>query len=254
LFNKKTGLNFSDFEEHLVDWKEPRREKINWTPLKSSEELIAESPISHNDDLYPLTGARVKKKKNIVTPRTHEVIKDFLSDETTFSTFSPPGFYDTQAPRPTLLSLLKELKGGEVSKTTNVSLGDTVLHEVRLDFTTEDGSKNHSLYFGGIDLKELPILSMEDHNKGLKMPMGLSNHSFYESYDQCITNPTVKNPYYGLVLSDSDVWFDSHSLGIDGPVLFWDKENESILHVMILSFERHAFVGHYTFEIDKSKL
>lgn len=254
LFNKKTGLDFADFEEHLVDWKEPRREKVSWSVLKVSEQEIANAPVSLNNELYPLTGARVKKEKNIVAPRNHNVINDFLSDETKYSTFSPPGFYDTHAPRPTLLSLLKVLEGGAVSQIQHQTLTDTVLHEVRIDLSTDDSSKKHSIYFGGIDLRQLPVLTLQDHNKGLKMPMGLSNHSFYETYDKCLSNPTIENPYYGLVLNDQDVWFDSHSLGIDGPIMFWDAEDESILHVMILSFERHSFVGHYTFEVDKDKL
>lgn len=75
--------------------------------------------------------------------------------------------------------------------------------------------------------------------------MGIANPSFYEKYAVANANEVSKNPYFGLILDIDGQWIDSHFFGIDGPLFFWDIENPKILHVFILSFERHAYVGHY---------
>ena len=63
------------------------------------------------------------------------------------------------------------------------------------------------------------------------------------------TNHSKENPYYGLLINEDENFIDSHWLGIDGQLLHWDKKKKDMLHVWILSFERHAFVGHYTLQL-----
>jgi len=46
-------------------------------------------------------------------------------------------------------------------------------------------------------------------------------------------------------LDDEGKWLDSHEIGIDGPLLHLSEDGET-LHVWLLSFERHALVGHYS--------
>jgi len=45
-------------------------------------------------------------------------------------------------------------------------------------------------------------------------------------------------------------FLDSHFVGIDGPLIHKDSKNQNILHVWLLSYERHALVGHYTIKLD----
>jgi len=42
---------------------------------------------------------------------------------------------------------------------------------------------------------------------------------------------------------------DSHYVGIDGPLLHWDKNDPTKLHVWVLSFERHALIAHYVLDL-----
>lgn len=84
--------------------------------------------------------------------------------------------------------------------------------------------------------------------------MGIANHSFYEPYQLAISSTYDKNPYYGFILGNGGKWLDSHYIGIDGPLLHWDDKEENVLHLWLLSFERHAFVGHYKLYLNDSKL
>ncbi len=249
LFEDETGLKWTDYQDGMVDWKEPERKFINFDVLRSRMAEMETGVKNLNDQYYPLTGARVKKEKNIIHPRNHQKIQDFLSDETVYATFSPPGFYNTKDPRKTFLSLLNRFNGGAIFQVENNNASsDSTLIEIELRFSNPDGSKKHRIVFGGIDLALIPTLSMQNHNGGFKMPMGIANHAFYETYERCLDNQVLRNPYYALVVDDKDLWLDSHSLGIDGPLIFWDEEYPGLLHVMILSFERHSFVGHFTFQ------
>ena len=80
--------------------------------------------------------------------------------------------------------------------------------------------------------------------------MGIGNHPFYEDYasheDQC----SLTNPNFGLLLDENGKWLDSHSIGIDGPLLHLDKDDPTKLHVWILSFERHALIAHYVLNLE----
>jgi len=80
--------------------------------------------------------------------------------------------------------------------------------------------------------------------------MGIGNHSFYESYSEHLSYKTKESPYYAILTDDDDHWLDSHKIGIDGPVLHFTDEDRTTLHVWLLSFERHALVGHYEIRID----
>ena len=250
LFNANTGLNFDDYSEHLIDWKDPEADFVNFDLIRDQKEEVAIDYEVYNDQYYPLTGARVKKEKNIVVPKGHETINDFLTDSTLYSTFTPPGFYNTLTPRVTELGRLitiKDITLSEIAVPTVDTNAD--FHEVKVTFTDLEEARTTVWTLGGLDLKNLPILTLEDHNKGYKMPMGIANHPFYEKYDKAVNNPIQNNPYYSLLTDEKGNFLDSHKIGVDGPIIFWDAEEEGLLRIMFLSFERHSFVGHYGIRI-----
>ena len=86
-------------------------------------------------------------------------------------------------------------------------------------------------------------------NEGIKKPMGIGNHGFYEHVDYASTHSSSESPYYGFILDEEGKWVDSHFFGVDGPILHLDENDENLLHFWLLSFERHAMVAHLTFPI-----
>jgi hypothetical protein len=83
------------------------------------------------------------------------------------------------------------------------------------------------------------------------MPMGISNHSFYNSYSDLLKYSSKQEPYFAFLLDKDGNWLDSHDVGIDGPLFWLDEKDPTKLHLMILSFERHSFVGHYIIDLPK---
>ena len=173
-------------------------------------------------------------------------INDFLTDSTEFATFSPPGYYTRADPRHTQLSKLYEpVKVVERKTITNK---DTFM-ELDIYFRQRDSSTITRLVIGGFNLKNIPSKSVADVNDGWQMPMGIADHTFYETYADARKNATKNSPFYAFLLTANGDWLDSHKVGIDGPLLHFDIADPHKLHVWILSFERHAFVGHYVLSI-----
>ena len=100
-----------------------------------------------------------------------------------------------------------------------------------------------------MDKNDIPTLAVEDVNKGWKNSMGFGNHTFYETYQHCLEHSSLHSEYFAMLTDEDNKWLDSHFIGIDGPLLHWDENEEGLLHLWVLAFERHAFVGHYTIKI-----
>lgn len=248
LYQKKNKVSFDVHSAALVQWQNPPSDTIRYERLRS---VISQKKISFNnlnDALYPLKGERKKKAINIVYPKHYSKIEDFLTDETQYATFAEPGFYTRADPRPTTLSLLRypvQIVVRQIE--TRIGIQKRSI-EIEVAYRSNDSDDIVTrLTFGGLDFDALPILDKNDVHRGFQMPMGIANHSFYETYAEMTRSHWDHISYYGLVSDGSGHLIDSHGLGIDGPLLFRDKSDPSLVHLYLLSFERHSFVGHYTF-------
>jgi hypothetical protein len=206
--------------------------------------------INHNQEEYLKIGERDKKYRNIIFPKNTTKIQDFLTDSTLFATFTPPGFYNTKDPRKTELSRLASVDQITARKVMTKSLSADTLLEIEVSFNLLDSATKTTLLVSGINPMEVPTLTAQESNKGWQSSMGFGNHTFYETYEHAQACKASSNPYFAYLTDGKDKWIDSHKVGIDGPLLYFDKENTKLLHVLVLSFERHAIVGHYSFELN----
>jgi hypothetical protein len=244
LFEIRNNLPWDTFAAGLENWVDPDSQKINFSYLRKvvSEKVIAFEV--KNNEMYPVNGERKRKRKNIIRPSNFNKIDSLLTDSTLFATFSIPGFYNTKDPRKTQLSKLGILQ--KVVKRNIINALGKNTFELELSFLSNSDNKTITkLVIGGIDFNEIPTLKTENVNEGFQTSMGISNHSFYETYDFMKAHPTKNNAFYTFLLDEKDNWLDSHKIGIDGPLLHFDDKDYTKLHLWILAFERHAFVGHY---------
>lgn len=248
LFEKRNKLSYETFREGLENWKDPESKKVDLSILRKveTENEIAFEAI--NGEMYPVIGERERKRKNIVFPRSIEKMDDILTDSTLFSTFSIPGYYNTKDPRKTELSRLGILQ--KVVKRDIVNALGAKSLELELVFVSnKDHATQTKFVIGGIDETLIPTLNTENLNKGFQTSMGIANHSFYETIDFQQKHLTKDNAFYAFLLDKDDQWIDSHKIGIDGPLFYFDTKDKTKLHLWILSFERHAFVGHYLIKL-----
>lgn len=253
LFLKRNGLELKNYAHHLVDWKDPESKEINFDLLRTvSSEKNLEFEF-HPEEYYPLVGERKKKEKNIVQPIKHNCIADFLTDKTTFATFSIPGFYNTEDPRKTELGRFQILQKVVLSEVQSKNPDHITTQELKLIFSDSKGRTTQFLV-GGFNFNEMPILPVNKMHKGIQMPMGIANHTFYDTYENTLNSPSKKSAFYALLVDEKNHFLDSHFVGIDGPLFHRDEKDPNLLHIWVLSFERHAFVGHYIVRLSDEEL
>ncbi len=252
LFEEKNNLVYEQYRPKLEEWVDPLSKKIALNKLREPIEEYNVAITTYNENFYPLVGERKKKEINILVPKEHETINSFLFDSTTFATFSSPGFYNQKEPRRTELGRFSSVKKATVRNIHSLNNAKTNCFELEIHFT--DGSRNTTLVVGGLNKGDIPILPITDVHRGYQMPMGIANHSFYTNYKNIVKKPHLESSYYGFLLDEHNNWLDSHTIGIDGPMLHFDNKNKNMLHVWLLSFERHCFVGHFSIDLSSTML
>lgn len=245
LFEEKNKVPFSTFEDHMVEWKEPASEYIDLDLLRTVIDSVSIHYKDQSDNMYPLAGAREKKFKEIIYPQSFKNMRDLQTDSALFATFTPPGFYNKKDPRATELGRIYQVLDIKIHEAISQLNQDTII-EVHFTFQHKTKEEVTQLIIGGLSLEDIPNLALEEANKGWKNSMGISNHSFYEDYAAHLANKTTESAYYSLFLNSENNWLDSHRIGIDGPIIHFSDNERRTLEIWLLSFERHALVGHYT--------
>ncbi len=246
LFKERNEVEFDQFAAYLEDWKTPESKLLKLNTIRTIESSKHLTFINHDQEMYPLQGERKKKEIDIIYPTHYTKMADFHTDSALFATFSIPGFYNRKDPRTTQLGRFYTLKNIEYRKTK--SSNNIESDELKFLFERENGEVTQFI-FGGLDFTSLPQLSVEDCNTGISFPMGIGNHPFYEDNISHTEMNSKENPFFAVLLDEKGNWIDSHTVGIDGPLLHLDKNDPTILHVWLLSFERQALVGHYEVQL-----
>lgn len=255
LFKQRNGTEIGPYDNMLINYDHSVvGTPVNLNVLRKAEAAQSVTFVSKNDELYPLVGERQTKQKNIIYPVNVASISDFLTNQTTFATFDSPGYYNRNNPRKTVLSHLSKCNSITVAKSYSKNIAWTAGMEITMNFTTEDGSVATTLIIGGIQKSRIPVVSMNTTNKAFQMPMGIANHSFYNSLGDMDKYSSKEEAYFGLLLDKDGKWLDSHDIGIDGPLLFFDDQDPTKLHILLLAFERHSFVGHYIVDLSAASL
>ncbi len=248
MFETRNQLSFDTFRKGMENWIDPPSKLIDLQKIRQVKSEKEVEFVVKNQEMYPLNGERLRKRKNIVCPKVVNKMDDLLNDSTTFATFSIPGFYNTKDPRKTELSRLGILQ--KVNKRQIINALGKESEELEFIFLSNKDPKTITKFIiGGMDMSLIPTLPIDIANDGWQTSMGIANHSFYETFDFQQKHLTKDNGFYAFLLDDKNNWLDSHKVGIDGPLFHFDEKDKTKLHCWILSFERHAFVGHFVINL-----
>lgn len=241
LIEHNTGFSYWDHWYKLEHWSDPAGTVINLDGLRTvgrERELAVEFD---RDESILVSGEQVRKKRT--TNATNLVTWDDMIDrhDVTFATFRPPGYYDVEAPWSNEYWRLAKLEKAILREIKTPNGED--MHEVEVVFLDEEGAKNR-FFVGGIDLRDLPQLSIAEYPRGLYMPMGIGVPPFYQDYEDLLANDPQESPYYSVLLDGEDRWIDHHTVAIDGPIMHRDPSDPNLVHLYLLSYERHSLVAH----------
>ena len=169
-----------------------------------------------------------------------------------FAAFIPPGRYSVDRPWKNQYWRIDRVEKAILRKIVTPAT-DKPLDELELVFASTKSGERCRFLVSGFSIDELPQLSIEDYPKGLYMPMGIGVPPFFQAYDDLEQHPPDKSPYFSLTLDQHGRWIDHHSLAVDGPVIHRDERDPDLVHVYLLSYERHSLVAHFVVSVHKKE-
>jgi hypothetical protein len=243
LFERVNGFSYWSYWWKLEHWVDPSGTPISLDRLRTVEEEWPVQAQARWDEPVTAKGEQTFKRRNILTP-VATVYRDWYTQPVRFASFIPPGRYSVQHPRDTRLHYLAELTGVTL-RLVKSPAGPKPLVEIELAFRSNQSGEATRLVLGGLDLATLPAASPEEYHPGWQAPLGIGNPSFFESYDEVFKHPPMQRTFYGFHLDSQNHWLDHHAIGVDGPLLHWDINDPTLLHLYLLSYERHALLNHF---------
>jgi hypothetical protein len=106
----------------------------------------------------------------------------------------------------------------------------------------------------GFDISALPAVPVEQYLMRLYMPMGIGVPPFFQSYEDLQKHPPDKSPFFSVLLDSEGRWLDHHHIAVDGSIMHRDALNRDLLHVYLLSYERHTLIGHFVISLRECRL
>lgn len=250
VFEKINNLSYWKHWWRLEHWQDPSGTVIQTNLLRKvidEKEVPTKLPL---DEKIIVSGEQSRKIRTTIATNLINW-GDFYTDknEIKFATFRPPGVYDHTKPWENQYWRVGEFKKAIVRNIKAVGVEQS-LQEIELIFKDTRTGEQNRLFVSGIDIKELPRLAIEDYPKGLYRPMGIGVPPFYQSYEELEKKHPDESPYFSVLLDAKDQWVDHHHLAIDGPVMHLDKNNPNLLHLYLLSYERHTLVAHFLINLE----
>jgi hypothetical protein len=243
LFEQVNGLSYWDYWWSLEHWADPAGTPIRLDRLRTVEREWPLDARARWNEPPRWRGEQARKRRNVLTPPVIQTYRDWYRQPVQFASFIPPGRYSVAHPRDTALHYLSEFATATLRRIRMPTRSEP-LYELDLAFTDGKTGERTRLILGGLDLRSLPMASPDRYERGWQAPLGIGNPGFVESYEAVLARPPLQRSFYGFHLDADDRWIDHHAVGIDGPLLHRDADDPSLLHLYLLSYERHALLNH----------
>jgi hypothetical protein len=246
LFEKNTGFAYREHAHYLEQWSDPEGAIMN---MKSVRRVVSEQSVAadfNKKESILAVGDQLRKRKTVdaINLRTWDDIY-CSSQNIKFAAFVPPGRYTFKEAQANQFERLANFTGA-IWRDIDVPTHTQKMSEIELRF--KDANMQEELHFivSGVNFRELPQLPVEKYNEGLYMPLGIGIPPFSQSYDVLQKNPSHLSPFVSVLLDSKSQWVNHHDVGLDGTIIHRDLQNSRLLHIYLLSYERHMLIGHFT--------
>ncbi|MEM9808232.1 MAG: hypothetical protein AAF959_23440 [Cyanobacteria bacterium P01_D01_bin.56] len=203
--------------------------------LKSEPILAAKEQLSKADLIVYANGD---------TAHTWE---DLRQIDLAFQSFVPPGIYDPERLWASDFSQLAEVTQATARQVVS-PLDQKPLKEIQLNFANTDGELRQ-LIVSGIDLEQVPQLQPQDYSDGIYMPLGFGT-PFTQNYSELQKNRPDESSFFAVLLNGENEIIDyRQDIGLNGLVMHRDNNDENLLHIYLMSYERITLVSHYSVDL-----
>jgi hypothetical protein len=243
IFEHNTGLPYWRHWYYLEHWFDPAGTPVPLEKLREVKDQREAAASYDPKESILFAGEQIRKRRTTIAENVITWGDFFGHKRVRFASFVPPGRYDVNRPWKNQYWRMDRFEKAILRQV--ISPADPRPHdELELVFTSSRSGEPCRFIVSGFDLSALKQLPVEEYPAGLYMPMGIGVPPFYQSYDALRQAPPEKSPYFSVMLDGEGRWIDHHSLAVDGPVMHRDRENAGLLHVYLLSYERHSLVSH----------
>ena len=242
LFEAVTHLSYWTYWWSLEHWHDPAGTPVHLGHLRMVTQEWRVPASAHWDEAPLWPAEQVAKRHNILSVPI-STYRDWYTHPLAFAGFIPPGRYSLTHPH---AAHLETLASFQHATWRTVLVNGHLRIELDLQFLDPQKGTSSHLLFGGFTLSELPLASPDQPADIWQNPMGIGTPPFVESYQTLQTVSTAERTFYGLHLDDRGRWLNHHDIGVDGPLLFRDRHHPVIIHLYLLSYERHALLNHFT--------
>ena len=249
LFERNTGLEYAKHWYYLEHWFDPAGTLM---PMNELREVISEREVPATfcmTERVIVAGEQARKRRTTVARKVVAWGDFYDGRKVRFASFIPPGRYSLGHPWKNEYRRMDRFDKA-ILRVIKSPASDATLHELELVFGSTKRAGTVRFLVSGVDLAALPQMPVERYPDGMYMPMGISVPPFFQTYDDLATSRLSESPYVSLLLDDDSRWVDHHSFAIDGPVLHRDAQDPDILHVYLLSYERHSLIAHAVIRIN----
>jgi hypothetical protein len=252
VFEASTGFSYWDHWWYLEHWFDPAGTPVRLEGLREVVTQREVPAVFDKSEHLIVAGEQIRKRRTLLADNVVHWGDFYDGRRVEFAAFVPPGRYSVQHAWGNRYvemdhfdkAILREIRS---------PARQSILHELELLFSGSRGTGVRRFIVSGFDLASLPKLPVHEYPAGLYMPMGIGVPPFLQTYAELQANPPSASPYVSVLLDDQDRWVDHHSLGIDGPVLHRDPHDPGLLHLDLLSYERHSLVAHMQIRIDSGE-
>ena len=196
-------------------------------------------------------GEQINKRRTTLTDDIR-VWNDFYDGrQVQFASFIPPGRYSVDVPRNTKYGRLDRFEKAILRRIQSPATKEP-LSELELIFSSSKQPGMCRFFVSGFEFAALPRLPIHEYPRGLYLPMGIGTPPFFQMYNELQQHPPHLGPYVSVLLDETGGWIDHHAIGIDGPVMHLDEKDPGLLHVYLLSYERHTLIAHLVIRVDQT--
>jgi len=248
IFEHNTGFEYWRHWYYLEHWLDPAGTVVPLDKLRTVVEEREVPTTFDRDERVIVGGEQIPKRRTTLTDDIRVWGDIYDGREVRFASFIPPGVYSVNAPRHTQYHRMDRFDKA-ILRTIQSPGAKEPLNELELVFSSSHQPGHWRYVVSGFDLAKLPQLPIHDYPHGFYMPMGIGTPPFHQTYDELQQHPPQKTPYMSVLLDDNNGWIDHHAVGIDGPVMHLDEKDPGLLHVYLLSYERHMLIAHVVIKV-----
>ncbi len=249
IFESINKVSYWQYFYYLEHWSDPEGTIVDLSLLrKVKKDFVLESKFRSNEKSF-FAGEQKRKLRTSVVINKRKWGAYFKPPyNIQFASFIPPGIYSLEELKDTEYWRFYHYNGA-VLKDVNINNEEDTYQEIILNFSDNSNSSKYKIIIGGFKVKDLPTKVSQEYPQSFYMPMGISVPPFYQTYEHLRLKPPYNTYYYSFILDTENKWLDHHRIGIDGPVMHRDIADPNIVHLYLLSYERHSLIGHYVLSI-----